>query len=239
MPIFSPPHTAAGKLPLHVQVSEMLAREIQAGIYPDGTKLKTEREMAQDLGIAVGTLRKALADLTEKGLVERIQGSGNYVRNNASAKTIYGFFRLELIEGGGLPTATIICIDRLEKPKAFPHFGQSRQGFRIRRLRQLNGTDAALEEIWLDGAYAKEISPSDVSESLYQFYRQTLNLTITRAEDTVGVAEPPAWKPKEFGSNRSHWGYIERTSFNQNNEPAEYSRTWFDSETTRFVARWK
>ncbi len=53
--------THGGRLPLHVQVSELLAREIQAGIIPDGERLAPERQMAAQMGIAVGTLRKALA----------------------------------------------------------------------------------------------------------------------------------------------------------------------------------
>ena len=157
-----------GKLPLHVQVSEMLAREIRAGIFPDGSKLATEREMALELDISIGTLRKALADLTEKGLLERVQGSGNYVRNTAEAKTIYGFFRLELIKGGGLPTAEVLSVKYRKKPNDIPKFGQSDSGICIRRRRRLNGIDAAVEEIWLDGSYLDE-APDELPDSLYQF----------------------------------------------------------------------
>ena len=228
----------SGKLPLHVQVSEMLAREIQAGIYPDGAKLEPERELAQRLDVAVGTLRKALADLTEKGLLERVQGSGNYVRNSSDAQTIYGFFRLELIEGGGLPTAEILSLKKRAKPADLPRFGSSEDGYRFRRWRKLNGTNAALEEIWLDAAYVTTPPPADLPDSLYQYYRQSLNLWITKAEDKVGVAPPPDWKPEAFASGSMIWGYVERFGYDQNNQIAEYSRTWFDPATTRFVARW-
>ena len=216
----------------------MLAREIQAGIYPDGTKLAPERDMAQELEISVGTLRKALSDLTEKGLLERVQGSGNYVRKSSKAQTIYGFFRLELIAGGGLPTAEIISLKKLKKPRDLPSFGKSENAFRFRRWRKLNGVNAAVEEIWLDGSYADTIEQSELPDSLYQFYRQSLNLWVGRAEDSVSVAAPPSWKPTDFASNASIWGYIERFSFDQNNTAAEFSRTWFDPTTTRFMARW-
>ena len=55
--------------------------------------------MAEDLGISIGTLRKALADLTEKGLLERIQGSGNYIRQGGTQESVYAMFRLELLVG--------------------------------------------------------------------------------------------------------------------------------------------
>jgi len=83
------------RLPLHVEISEMLAREIQAGVLADGSRLASERLMADELGVAVGTLRKALLELTQKGLLERVQGSGNYVRKpkqSQNVDTIYSFF---------------------------------------------------------------------------------------------------------------------------------------------------
>ena len=41
--------SAANKMPLHLQISEMLAREIQTGVLIDGEKLAPERQMATHL----------------------------------------------------------------------------------------------------------------------------------------------------------------------------------------------
>src|SRR5690606_26638407 len=126
-------------LPLHQQISEMLIREIAAGRMIDGEKLAPEREMAANLNVAVGTLRKALADLHAKGLLERVQGSGNYVRSRPDVDSIYALFRLELTEGGGLPTARVLSVERLPKTINMPRFGTSSEAHRIRRLRSLGG----------------------------------------------------------------------------------------------------
>ncbi|MGJ8611216.1 MAG: GntR family transcriptional regulator, partial [Octadecabacter sp.] len=92
-------------LPIYVQIAEMLIRDIAAGRLADGARLPPEREMADGLDIAVGTLRKALGVLVEKGLLERVQGSGNYVRARADVSSVYSFLRIERVGGGGLPTA--------------------------------------------------------------------------------------------------------------------------------------
>ena len=141
-----------GALPLYLQISELLIRDIAAGRLIDGERLPPEREMAAGLGIAVGTLRQALQALAAKGLVERIQGSGNYIRAKADPASVYALFRLELLTGGGLPTARVLSVDRLAKDPALPAFGKSPDAHRIRRLRLLSGVVAAVEEIWLDGA---------------------------------------------------------------------------------------
>lgn len=225
----------------------MLAREIQAGILTDGSRLPPERVMAEKFGVAMGTLRKALLDLSEKGLLERVQGSGNYVRhsqdvtNAAIAKTIYGFFRLELISGGGFPTAEVLSVSKVRKPADIAEIGSSTHGHRIRRLRRLNGVDAAIEEIWIDSAQQASISKEELHDSLYLFYKDKLSFWISRVEDSISAARLPAWKPDGFGASSSGnggvWGYIERSSYDQANMRVEYSRTWFDPDSTRFISR--
>ncbi len=241
------PNLSTNRLPLHIEISEMIAREIQAGILLDGMRLPPERELATKFGVAMGTLRKALLDLSDKGLLDRVQGSGNYVKNpkgvNQAAvkKTIYGFFRLELISGGGLPTAEVISVSKVKKPNGIAHIGSSTHAHRIRRLRRLNGIDAAIEEIWIDCALQSEITKQELHDSLYLFYKEKLSLWISGVQDSVSAQRLPNWKPDGFGSRSTKtntvWGHIERTSFDQSNRCVEYSETWFDPSTTRFISR--
>ncbi len=223
--------------PRYVQVSELLIRDIQAGRLLPGERMQPERSMAEGLGVSVGTLRKALDLMVEAGLVERVHGSGNYVRAVPERAGPYVFFRLELVSGGGRPSAEVLAVDTLDKPAGLPEFGTSERAHRIRRLRRLNGMPAALEEIWLDAGYAPALAARDLSESLYQFYKARLGLWIQRAEDRVGVAPVPDWGrglPMRAGAPAGH---VERISWDQNGARAEVSHTWFDAETTRYVTR--
>lgn len=229
-----------GPLPVHMQISELLIREIGSGRLADGARLPPEREMASAMGVAVGTVRRALLDLTEQGLLERIQGSGNYVRAKGDAVGVYAFFRLELTDGGGLPTADILSVDLVAKPSDLPPFGASNHAHRIRRLRRLNGVAAALEEIWLDGDRAEHLDPGDISESLYLHYRSALGFSIARIEDRVGVAPVPDWRPQAFGLSAGVLaGFIERISWDGEDRSAEFSRSWFDPALARYVVRFR
>ena len=231
---------APGSLPLFMQISELLIRDIAAGRLIDGEKLPPERDMAAGLGIAVGTLRQALKELVAKGMLTRVQGSGNYIRAVSDPASVYALLRLELAEGGGLPTARVLSVDRLPKDPALPAFGESHDGHRIRRLRFLSGKVAAVEEIWLDGTYAPVIAKSDLSESLYLYYRERLGLWIARAEDRVGQAPCPAWSPPDFPyAPGAALPQITRISWGQDGRRAEASWTWYDPEIARYVARLK
>ena len=227
-------------LPTYVQISEMLIRDIAAGRYLDGARLPPERQMAAELGISVGTLRKALDDMNTKGLLEKRQGSGNYVKTGATPNSVYSFFRVELIDGGGLPTARVLSVDLLPKPAAFPAFGSASKAYRIRRLRSLNAQPAVLEEIWLDGDQAAQLSTSELSHSLYLYYRNVLKLWITEAEDQLGLEPVPQWAPNEFEPTPgTPCLFAARLSRSQTGETVEYSQNWIDTNVARYVARIK
>jgi len=226
-------------LPAYVQISELLIRDISAGRLMDGERLPPEREMAKSLKTSVGTLRKALDILVEKNLLERIQGSGNYVRHGGDSNSIYAMFRLELLGGGGLPIAQILSVDAMEKPHNLPPFGTSTHATRIRRLRFLNETIIGVEEIWLD-ADAGQVPDGAISDSLYHFYKEQLGFWITRAEDRVGIGAVPEWAPENFTKpSGTLTGYIERLSWADAPEAVEFSRTWFDTDQALYVQRLK
>lgn len=230
----------SGSLPIYLQITELLIRDIASGRLIDGEKLPPEREMSERLGIATGTLRKALAELQSRGMLERVQGSGNYVRAVSDPKSIYAMFRLELLEGGGLPTADILDVRRLPKPADLPVFGSSTEAHRIRRVRKLSGKVAALEEIWLDGDYVETIRVEDLSESLYIYYREALGLWIVRAEDRIGLDTVPDWAPKTFGRRAGEPAVqVLRVSEAQDGKRAEVSRTWIDHAVAHYVSRLK
>jgi GntR family transcriptional regulator len=225
-------------LPLYLQISEMLIREINAGRLVDGARLPPERAYATQLGISVGTLRKALADLSEKGLLERVQGSGNYIRARTDVQAVYAFFRVELLEGGGLPTAELLDIATVPKPEGLPPFGVSETAHRLRRLRRLNGQPAVLEEIFLDSAYTPRITPDDLSESLYLFYRDRLGLSIDRVEDRMGLVPVPDWAPAAYRrAPGTPTLCATRISFARDGMRAEVSRGWIDTDIATYVAR--
>ena len=226
-------------IPLYLQISESISREIAAGRFSEGDRLPPERMLAKQFGTTVRTLRKALSVLQRQEMIESVQGSGNYVRMTDRVRSIYSMFRLELPDGGGLPTARVLQVQELHKPASLPAFGTSLHATRLRRLRFLDQIAIAIEEIWLDRD-AGEIDITQLSDSLYRYYQLKLGFWIHRAEDRVSVRELPSWTPDSFaGKPGDMFGFIERSSWAQQRLPVEYSRTWFNPLKARYVQRLK
>lgn len=67
-------------LPKYVEVYNQILKLISDGMYPEGSKLPTENELSAELNVSRMTLRQSLLLLKEDGIIETIQGSGNYVK---------------------------------------------------------------------------------------------------------------------------------------------------------------
>ncbi|MFW8643003.1 GntR family transcriptional regulator [Rhizobium beringeri] len=61
------------------QVGEALEAEIETGMYPGGSRLPTEPDLAKRFNVSRNTVRRAMATLEEKGLVRIEQGRGTFV----------------------------------------------------------------------------------------------------------------------------------------------------------------
>lgn len=71
---------AAQSPPLYRMVVQTLQDEIVRGVYPVGTPLPSEAMLVKRFGISRHTVRQALRDLRDKGLVQSHQGLGTLVQ---------------------------------------------------------------------------------------------------------------------------------------------------------------
>jgi GntR family transcriptional regulator len=74
------PVTAGAGVPLHRQLFLVLHDEIARGALAPGDALPTEQALCDQFGVSRITVRRALADLAERGYIERRQGVGSFVR---------------------------------------------------------------------------------------------------------------------------------------------------------------
>ncbi len=68
--------------PIYKQIVEQILRQVKQGILRPGDRLPTERELAEQLQIARGTVKKAYKELADNNIIEVIQGSGSYIYND-------------------------------------------------------------------------------------------------------------------------------------------------------------
>lgn len=63
----------------YVKVADLIAADIAAGKLAKGAALPGERAMTEVYGVSIGTVRRAVRELRERGLVATLPAKGTYV----------------------------------------------------------------------------------------------------------------------------------------------------------------
>lgn len=68
-----------GGIPLYVQLKQILREKIVSGIYPEGQAIPSETQLVSEYGITRTTVRKAIENLVNEGLLYKVHGKGTFV----------------------------------------------------------------------------------------------------------------------------------------------------------------
>jgi len=74
-PVFNPDSVT----PLYEQVADYVAGRIEAGQMTPGQKLPAERDLAEEWGVGYQTVRRAMRELRDRGLVVSRVGKGTFI----------------------------------------------------------------------------------------------------------------------------------------------------------------
>lgn len=61
------------------RVADVIAEQIASGELESGAMLRGERALAEEMGVSIDTIRRAIRDLRDRGLVVTLPAKGTYV----------------------------------------------------------------------------------------------------------------------------------------------------------------
>lgn len=178
-------------VPAYYQLQDWLTQRIESGDLVPGTRLPTERDLTQFLGISRSTLRQALDRLARDGLLERRQGAGSFVASPRFVGEI-GAVRglsVELADQGSSSETAVLGVEWLVAPPnarealEIPAAGGA---IRVRRVRSVEGTPLSFETSWLHGGHCMPILSIDLTgRSLNQVLTEHCGLDLDRAVERI------------------------------------------------------
>lgn len=190
-PVSTPDQPAPGQS-RYGWLAATLRSRITQGEWVPGTALPAEAVLAKEQGVALGTLRQALALLVAEGLLERQHGRGTFVRTGLGGASMLRFFRFrQHDERGATPQSAIlrrtvqVAADDSADALGLPHGASVLQ---LQRLRSLNGQPCLLEHLTLALPLFEALTHSDTAawdDLLYPMYQRVCGVTINRAEDQL------------------------------------------------------
>jgi GntR family phosphonate transport system transcriptional regulator len=102
-----------GRSPLWTAIRDQIAQDIARGHYAAGGRLPTETQLADRFGVNRHTLRRALADLSQAGMVHARRGAGVFVTHRPTAYPLGQRVRFHqnLMAAGRVPERRMLLLD--------------------------------------------------------------------------------------------------------------------------------
>lgn len=234
----------ANRIPLSAQTQQYLLDLIETGSYQPGEQLPSEKELSVQLGISRPTLREALLNLEQDGIVVRRHGVGTFVAPGYEHRLESGLERLESVlelaaqqglesEVGDLEIElTPADQDLANRLKVAP----STPLTSVRRTILVDGKPVAY---MADFALASILSPADIDESfrgsVLDLLRQKEDLQVAQA-----MAHIVAINAGRFLTRKLQVGagqallMLEETLFDNAGTALDFSRNYFVPDCFQF-----
>jgi GntR family transcriptional regulator len=232
---------ALGFRPLYRQVKDVLVKRIAEGAWAEGGALPSESDLAADLGVSHGTVRKALDELAAENLVVRRQGKGTYVARHDEERILFQFFKLIPDSGERrFPDSRILAVEAREADADAARILSLRKGSRvvaIERIRMLADRVCISEHIVLPRALFPGIEKRDLPNNLYELYRAEFGVTIARATERLKAVAASRREAKHLDvAVGTPLLAIDRTAFAIDGVPVEWRLSLCRTDTVHYLS---
>ena len=227
--------------PRYTQLRRRLQEAITQGILAANASLPPEREIAEITGLSRVTVRKAMQELVDKGVIVQRQGSGSFVRDTA-ARVEQSLLNLtsftEDMTSRGMATHSVWLERGVVRASAREvevlGLAPGASVARMYRLRAADGRPLALER----AALPLDILPNplEVESSLYEVLARNGHRPVRAVQRftalNLGAAEAELLDVPPGAAALS----IERTSYLDTGEPVEFTQSIYRGDAYDFVA---
>jgi GntR family transcriptional regulator len=221
-------------LPLYREVKHKLMESLRGGEWKAGDMIPAEKRLCERYGVSVGTLRKAVDELTAENILIRHQGRGTFVASHSQDRYMFGFFHICPRTGQKeYPQVEFISLTKEKADADAARRLGVAKGAKLQRIvnrLSLGGHPVIIDHILLPDRFFAGLTEASVRErrtTLYQLYQDSFGVAVLRTEERLDaeganahVAELLSIEP---GTPVLH---IVRRAFSFRDEVVELRHSW-------------
>jgi len=223
-----------GPLALYYQVATRLRNEIIMGTWPPGSRLPTEDEIVKDYGVSRQTVRTAKELLAAEGFIRGIKGSGCYVRDPDTWKTLsptvdnlndifhYGTrMSFKIHEFGMVSNSGQIQKNLKNREDRFV--------FQIRGVRHFQGRPLSHVVYYLPFRFGSRIPLESLDENPFiPQFEKLAGIQVTEGVQTISLSRADRTVAENLGLKKgAPVLLVESVYFDSEQQPVEYVRSQY------------
>ncbi len=215
--------------PLYKGVQRALMEQLAAGDLKPGQLIPSERQLATEYSVSIGTLRKAIDELVENRILIRQQGKGTYVASHDRERLLFYFFHIVPQKGAkSYPLVEAVFFHKAvadEEVATRLNIAVGAPTFHVRNKLSLLNEVVSVDDITIDQARFEKLSAAQFKErpnTIYNLYQDAFGITVVRTDerlraDAASVDHAKLLKIKAGTPVLT----IRRTAFDMRDEPVE------------------
>ena len=216
----------SGPIPLYFQIAQRIEKAILNGDLPAGSRLENEVSLGERLGLSRPTVRRAIQDLVDKGLLVRRRGIGTQVVHGQVTRGVELTSLYEDLSRSGQKPSTKILeykvtqADSKMAEKLGIEIGSD--VLYMRRLRAADNVAVSIMENWLPAEFV-DITEAELNEhGLYQILRAR-GVTIRVAKQKIGARKASAQESTDLAIEKNaSLLTMDRTAYDNSGRAVEF-----------------
>lgn len=188
--------------PLYLQVRDLLVARIATAEWKPGATLPNEVDLARELSVSPGTVRRALEEMEGERLIYRRQGRGTFVADHTSEELAIRYTNIRTSKGvrfaGEIALARLTAGEAQELEQKRLRLRPGAQVMRIHRVRQSAGVPFMVEDVTLPESLFPGLSGLQEVPHRITLLAQQFGLLLGRAEEQVRVSKADGEIAKEL-----------------------------------------
>jgi GntR family transcriptional regulator len=216
-----------GQLPLYIKIHDDIRKWIDKGRWKVGERLPSERELSEIFGVSRMTLRQAVTQLVDEGILERRVGSGTYVASERVREKMRGTTSFsEIIKAQGKkPTSRVLSYVKVtanDTERERLHLPEGAQIVRMERIRYADDLPIAFEVAAIPYETIKDFKKRDITSHFFDTLKAA-GMDIGRSEQVISarVASKDIAKALNLKSGAAILS-LTQTSYFADDTPFEY-----------------
>ncbi len=180
----------SGPIPLYFQVSQRIEQAIMDGTLPAGARLENEVSLGERLRLSRPTIRRAIQDLVDKGLLVRRRGIGTQVVHGRVTRGVELTSLYEdLQQSGQRPSTRILSVEVVKATELLADRLAVPEGaavLHVKRVRLADNVPVSVLENWLPTEFTDITARELETAGLYEILRAR-GVTIRVAKQRIAA----------------------------------------------------
>lgn len=231
-------------LPFYAQVRDALRQQILEGALQPHQKMPSESQMIDSFGVSRITIRRALHELENEGLIFGVSGKGTFVSKPKAFQDLTHLqsFGEAMQEHGYETFSKVISLKELRPSERVAEqlkVKRTEKVSEIKRVRYLNREPVSVETSYFPEAIGRRLVKEDLSsKDIFLILENDLGIVLGNAELVVGVHVADELQARLLGvESGSPMLHFERLTSSAGGDPISYEHLYHRGDTFKYKVK--